>query len=862
MSHSFHAQKRKEKFYKLAKEQGYRSRAAFKLIQLNKKFNFLGGARACLDLCAAPGGWLQVASKNMPVQSLLIGVDLLPIKPLPNVTTFVEDITTQSCRSTIRKQLQGWQVDLVLHDGAPNVGGGNTWARDAYIQIELVLHSLKLATEFLVEGGTFVTKVFRSNDYLALVWVLKQFFKKVEVTKPVASRSASAEIFVVCLGYLAPKKIDPKLFDPQILFKPTQMIEDREADKISEHSKKPNRGGYDTDKQIIFTKKPISEFLDAKLPARFLGTANELYFDEDTEIFRTHPSTKSEIFELIKDLKVLGVHDFSILMRWQKKMNRYRDELEEAKKMEELETQGDDVTVESVAGTTTGDQDEQRYQSLAELASFAKARAIKLKKKKQEAHMKELRRLALNANNIKERISDDSEALFNIKHIRNREDLDLLLQDTTQEQRDALIEMLGREKFLEIISTAPTDVNVSDDEQFEDSSEEEGSDADENYLREMEKSMNYYYQHYTQAREEGGKKKKSKRHLGLEEESAISLDREESDNDQVDALQKAKKQSEMSKSSLDMLEKTDVDQSVHTSRWFSQDAFEGISYEDDSMIPQSIKDRHAQLNAVKRDNSHLPTYDSDDDSDDDSDGLSDDDDEEEEEQNSRGRWLANDPKKPMMGSKFATGGADGFEEVKVSDYSDDTDSRAEVLALGTKMLRKKQRNAMIDAAYNKYAHNDRDKLPEWFVDDENKHNRTQLPVTKTEVDALRAQLKAINARPIRKIAEARARKKKGALRKIERAKIQANSIIEQEGVSAAEKMKQIDKLYQASRAKLKSKPSKHYIVSSKSGNSNEARSKVKGGAGKPFTVRVDRRMKKDKRSAAVAEKKKKKQKRN
>jgi len=258
----------RDKWYYAAKEQGYRSRAAFKLTQLNKKFNFLSGARACLDLCAAPGGWLQVAAKYMPVSSIIIGVDLFPIRPIRNVITLKEDITTQKCRHEIKKNLKGWKVDVCIHDGAPNLG--QAWVQDAYGQNTLTLAAVGLAVDFLREGGTFVTKVFRSADYNSLLWVFNQLFKKVTVTKPPASRGTSAEIFAVCEGFLAPKQLDPRFLDPKHVFKELDAPAEKEL-YFGQKRAKRNREGYDDGSQLLFKKTNVSEFINSENPTSVLA---------------------------------------------------------------------------------------------------------------------------------------------------------------------------------------------------------------------------------------------------------------------------------------------------------------------------------------------------------------------------------------------------------------------------------------------------------------------------------------------------------------------------------------------------------------------------------------------------------------
>lgn len=176
-----------------------------------------------------------------------------------------------------------------------------------------------------------------------------------------------------------------------------------------------------------------------------------------------------------------------------------------------------------------------------------------------------------------------------------------------------------------------------------------------------------------------------------------------------------------------------------------------------------------------------------------------------------------------------------------SDESDeDVESKAEILAYAKKMLRKKQRETMLDDAYNKYMFHD-EGLPKWFADEEKKHFQPIKPVTKEEVAAMKAQFKEINARPAKKVAQAKLRKKRVAMRNLEKVRKKANSISDLPDISERSKSKMIDQLYKKATPK---RPKKELVVAKKG-------VQVKAGKGK---LLVDRRMKKDARANKAASK--------
>lgn len=190
---------RRDYYYRLAKKEGYRSRAAFKLLQASRKYNLIKRGDAVVDLGAAPGGWIQVARMLVGDKGCVLGVDLNPIKrfDLSNVDAIVADITNPKALDSIIERLPR-KADAVISDVSQNVSG--IWELDHVRQIDLAEASLRIAISSLRIGGNFLSKAFQGsllNDYVKEV---KRHFKFVRIFKPKASRPSSSEVYIVAIS--------------------------------------------------------------------------------------------------------------------------------------------------------------------------------------------------------------------------------------------------------------------------------------------------------------------------------------------------------------------------------------------------------------------------------------------------------------------------------------------------------------------------------------------------------------------------------------------------------------------------------------------------------------------------------------
>ncbi|KAG6043634.1 AdoMet-dependent rRNA methyltransferase spb1 [Claviceps sp. LM77 group G4] len=830
-----HGKGRLDKWYKLAKEKGYRARAAFKLIQLNKKYGFLEKSKVLLDLCAAPGSWCQVAAEVMPVNSLIVGVDLAPIKPIPRVITFQSDITTEKCRATIRQHLKTWKADTVLHDGAPNVG--TAWVQDSFNQAELALQSMKLATEFLIEGGTFVTKVFRSKDYNPLLWVLNQLFTKVEATKPPSSRNVSAEIFVVCRGFKAPKRIDPRFLDPRYVFADlTGATPNNEAKVFNPEIKKRKRDGYEEGDYIQFKEVSASEFIQTTDPIKILGSSNKLSFEQppngDVALAALNqlPETTDEIRISCRDLKVLGRKDFKLLLRWRLKVRDIFGLSTKEKRNEEP------AAGEEVAQVEPMDEELQIQEELQKIKDKENARKKKERRKENEKKQRDVIRMQLNMIapmdiGMEESGPIGEGAMFSMK---------------TADKSDAL-RRLSRGKMIVVSPSAQPTTTASG---MEKTAVDESETDEEGDL--LERELDSMYNDYRERKAEADAKyraKKAREERGDDEWEGLSADEavEKSESSDLEEENDSSDSSDDDDGAPTKSLLTDLDNSAPSSdglskraaAFFGQELFQGMTGAILKGAETDLEIKSAGSNVGPR----IQQSDGDD----------------------KGKKKEDIRRKTQRSDEVDS--SDDFEVVKDDNEKDwEEDKRlpdgkldidiitAEAMTLAHQLATgQKTSHDMIDDGYNRHAFRDKDGLPEWFIDDEGKHDKPQKPITKAAANAIKEKLRAFNARPIKKVREAQARKKFKAAQRLEKLKKKSDMLANDEGMTEKEKADSIAKLLSKAARKKPSQPAKLVI----------ARGLNRGVQGRPKGVRgryrmVDARMKKELRAQKRGAQKKKK----
>ena len=199
MPKSWIKKRQKDYYYRKAKEEKFRSRAAYKLLQAVKKYRFIKSGDIVVDLGAAPGGWIQAARKIVGETGFILGVDLKPIEPFDedNILTIVADITDPKTVEQI-KTLLPKPADAVISDVSPKISG--IWEVDHARQIDLAICSMKISKQILKPKGNFFVKVFEGDMFQDFVDKMKNSFSTVRIVKPKASRAKSSEIYVLGLG--------------------------------------------------------------------------------------------------------------------------------------------------------------------------------------------------------------------------------------------------------------------------------------------------------------------------------------------------------------------------------------------------------------------------------------------------------------------------------------------------------------------------------------------------------------------------------------------------------------------------------------------------------------------------------------
>ena len=849
----------------------------------------------------------------------------------------------------------------------------------------------------MTPGGTFCTKVYRSQDYNSLIWVMQQLFEDVQAIKPNSSRSQSSEIFITCLKYTNPDKIDPKMLDPNHVFKSVHDPGNAKVDVLHKKYDKMNkrhRTGYEdvTGDVLIGSHGTVIGFVNSDEPIRVLTDMNSLKWTDECDHYKSNKYTTDEIVGYFTDFRVLGKIDFKKLLKWRTRM-RDHDAMEKGDIVQEGKvSEVDDNDLKNKKSRKDGeDTEENEHEQIMQMRAMQAMEDRKLKKKVRSAAAKERVRqgLGMNANvfdtagqeeedlftfsrsaksskivadaleeyghqvgsdseeeeqrdtgdgaifypedNLEEELNDDY-VTYKInrktkepkaKGNRLREDDDELVAQKALNDRMMDDEMLKSKKgkkaalkeeelqYQELLNkgsradtqslTSKRKRKKAENSDSDDSSESDDSDEEEDVAHEEGRIA-----------KERASRKKAKAAAAVADSSEESEDSDddselegasEDEEDHAEKILNARKNAvkteqwfshPMFKQTLtdknadeDEEENSDMDESEEEDHFKSQirDSESESEEENDdgkksknSRMSKAAKEALDSMPMTDKEKRNLKRK---------KEKLRG-----ERQQAKRDRKSGTEPASDVMGFEVvrATGGdesddpeaemirrnpeiqagigrtqkdEDGFEIVpadsvfgkkdKRSYDSDDEEydahDRAQHLALGTLMLRKSRKKALVDASYNRFAWNDAKDLPTWFMDDENKHNKPQIPIPPALLEQIKSKFAMTGTKSIKKVQEAKDRKRRRAMTKLKAAKKSATALAGNEEMSEKQKLRAISKAMKNSKV---DKPSKVYVVGQK-GTGGGAQ-KLGTGTGK--LKFVDKRLKADRRGERQAKKQK------
>mmetsp|Transcript_65605 Transcript_65605/g.97143 ORF Transcript_65605/g.97143 Transcript_65605/m.97143 type:complete len:1026 (+) Transcript_65605:290-3367(+) len=520
---------------------------------------------------------------NNSSSSIIIAVDILPIRKINNnVITIIGDITTEATKAKIKSEMQGAAADVVLADGAPNVGA--SYDKDAYEQNEIALHCLKCATQHLKHNGSFITKLYRSQDYSSYLWVAKQFFMNVQAVKPAASRSQSAEIFLVCTGYRDPTSIDVRMFDPKFVFDQVDGAATGGGDAAQSiganitsvgkmnifhkkwGEKRRSRQGYDMTQLDASMRNigSICDFMEGSAngrkecdPIHMLSVCTGISFscslckekkeeDKDEEesskpecnckFYLEHELTSSEVKACLSDLKVLNRSDFKGLLTWRLKMqDALKKKMAQYRKQEGIDD--DDHEDEASSGEEDEEQDsdaeEEGIQTeIQEMRQRKLREKKKAKKKERELAAKRRRRAALgmdlNAVDV-----PDNDKIFSLATITSKGDLEAAREVDLSKVTDDQLDIKNDSDYDDDGINKSSDkkgVEGGENDEVESQGEEDEIDEETGYDYRLDRELDAAYDRYLSNTKDGMAKsgtKMAKRTKKLQRQKAMEEARED-----------------------------------------------------------------------------------------------------------------------------------------------------------------------------------------------------------------------------------------------------------------------------------------------------------------------------------------------